>query len=128
MAMIIFLLECLKTCNSAIAEPLSILFNNCMNQSMQGITQKIWEDDVSKEFEKRNYALTLLMYKAYSQCSWVWDPWGSVTKDQQIAITDIPHMRNKFKQNRTSENWYKYKTLRSKCANLLKKTKKRLLC
>ena len=52
MAMIIFLLECLKTCNSAIAEPLSILFNNCMNQSMQGITQKIWEDDVSKEFGK----------------------------------------------------------------------------
>ena len=31
-------------------------------------------------------------------------------------------MRNKFKQNHTNENWYKYKTLRSKCANLLKKT------
>ena len=72
--------------------------------------------------EKCKRAITLLMHKAYSPCSWVWDPWSSVTKDQRTAIMDIPHMRNKFKQNHTNENWYKYKTLRSKSANLLKKT------
>ena len=35
-----------------------------------------------------------------------------------------PHLRNKVKQTRTSENWYKYKMPRNKCANLLKKTEK----
>ena len=65
------------------------------------------------------------MCKGFSQCNWVWNSQGSVTKDQQRAIMDIPHMRNKFKQNHTSENWYKFKTLSSKCANLLKKTKKK---
>ena len=33
-------------------------------------------------------------------------------------------IRNKFNQNRTSENWHKYETLRNKCANILRKTKK----
>ena len=61
---------------------------------------------------------------AHSQCIWVWVPWGSVTKDKRITIIDRPPLRKKFKQNRSSKNWYKYKTLRSKCANLLKKTKK----
>ena len=52
--------------------------------------------------------MTLLMHKAYSQCRWVWDPWDSVTKDQWIAILNIPHFRNKFKQKHTSENLFKY--------------------
>ena len=46
---------------------------------------------------------------------------ASVTKDQQVAIMDIAHLRNKFKQNYTSENWYRYKMQRNKHANLLKK-------
>ena len=32
-------------------------------------------------------------------------------------------LRTKFKQNLASENWDKYKRLRNKCANLLKKIK-----
>ena len=75
-------------------------------------------------WEKCKHAINLLMCKTYSQCRWVWDPWGSVTKDQQLAIMDISHLRNMFKKKHTSENLCKYETLRNKCANLLKKTKK----
>ena len=52
-----------------------------------------------KNWEKCKRAITLLMRKAHSQCSWGWGSWGSVTR-------------------------YKYKTLRNKYANLLKKIKK----
>ena len=41
-----------------------------------------------------------------------WDQWGSVNKDQRIAIMDIPHLRNKFKQKHISENSCKYETLK----------------
>ena len=77
-----------------------------------------------RNWEKCKRVITLLMRNAYSQCRWVWDPWGSVTKDQRIAIINISHLRNKFKQMHTSENLCKYETLRNKCANLLKKAKK----
>ena len=77
-----------------------------------------------RNWERCKRTITSLMRKAHSQCSWAWDPWGSVTKGKRIAVMDRPHLRNKFKRNYNSENWYKYKTLRNKCANLLEKTKK----
>ena len=77
-----------------------------------------------RNWEKCKCVITLLMCKAYSHCRWVWDPWGSVNKDQRIAIMNIPHLGNKFKQKHTSENLCKYETLKNKCANLLKKTRK----
>ena len=37
-----------------------------------------------------------------------------MTGDLRKAITDRSHLRNKFSQNRTSENWHEYKRLRNK--------------
>ena len=52
------------------------------------------------------------MQKAYSKQSW--GLWGAGTKDLQKALMDRSHLRKKFKQNCTSENWHKYERLRNK--------------
>ena len=55
-----------------------------------------------------------------------WDIWGAITRDLQKAGMDGSRWRNEFKQNHTSEGWHKYKRLRNKCADLLKRQK--ILC
>ena len=76
-----------------------------------------------RNWGKCKRVISLLMRKVYSTRSWVRGPWSSMTKDLQKAILGKLRLRIKFKQNLASENWYKYKKLRNKCANLLKKTK-----
>ena len=67
--------------------------------------------------------ISLLRRKAHSTRNWVWGPWDFVIKDLRKAIMGRSPLRTKFKQNLASENWDKYKMLRNKCANLLKKIK-----
>ena len=66
----------------------------------------------SRNWQKKECVIALPMHLTQSQGSW--DPWDNVNKVLQKAIMERFSLRNKFKQNHTSENWHEYKKLRHK--------------